>query len=62
MMKDYKNVGTFEELIEIEHGKIGTDSRNSYEQGAQVYRERNAQRGTQGGQYDSRAIGGQSRD
>lgn len=37
MMKDYKNVGTFEELIEIEHGKIGTESRNRYEQGAQMF-------------------------
>lgn len=36
MMKGYKNLGTFEELIEIEHGKIGTESRNRYEQGAQM--------------------------
>ena len=36
-MKDYKNVKTFEELIELEHGKIGTESRNKYEEGAQMF-------------------------
>lgn len=36
-MKKYKNVGTFEELIDVEHGKIGTESRSSYEEGAQMF-------------------------
>lgn len=36
-MKDYKNIKTFDELIEIEHGKIGTESRNKYEEGAQMF-------------------------
>ena len=29
-MKDYKNIKTFDQLIEVEHGKIGTESRNNY--------------------------------
>lgn len=36
-MKDYKNIKTFDELIEVEHGKIGTESRNKYEEGAQMF-------------------------
>ncbi|WP_339812069.1 helix-turn-helix transcriptional regulator [uncultured Imperialibacter sp.] len=36
-MKDYKNIKTFDELIELEHGKIGTESRNKYEEGAQMF-------------------------
>jgi len=36
-MKDYKNIKTFDELIELEHGKIGTESRNRYEEGAQMF-------------------------
>jgi len=36
-MIDYKNIQTFEELIELEHGKIGTESRNKYEEGAQMF-------------------------
>ena len=36
-MKDYKNIQTFDELIELEHGKIGTESRNKYEEGAQMF-------------------------
>jgi DNA-binding XRE family transcriptional regulator len=36
-MKDYKNVRNFDELIELEHGKIGTDSRNEYEERAQMF-------------------------
>ena len=27
----------FDELVEKEHGKIGTDSRNEYEEGAQMF-------------------------
>jgi len=36
-MKKYKNIKTFEELIELEHGKIGTESRSQYEEGAQMF-------------------------
>ena len=36
-MKNYKNIKTFDELIELEHGKIGTESRNEYEEGAQMF-------------------------
>lgn len=36
-MDKYKNITNFEELIELEHGKIGTESRNKYEEGAQMF-------------------------
>lgn len=36
-MKDYKKVKTFDELIELEHGKIGTESRTKYEEGALLF-------------------------
>ena len=36
-MEKYKEVKTFEELIELEHGKIGTENRNKYEEGAQMF-------------------------
>ena len=36
-MEKYKNITNFEELIELEHGKIGTESRNQYEEGAQMF-------------------------
>lgn len=36
-MKDYKDINTFDNLIEFEHGKIGTKSRNNYEIGAQMF-------------------------
>ncbi|MFT7035219.1 MAG: DNA-binding XRE family transcriptional regulator [Cyclobacteriaceae bacterium] len=36
-MKDYSKVTTFDELLEIEHGSIGTDSRHEYEEGAQMF-------------------------
>lgn len=36
-MKDYKNIKTFDELIELEHGKIGTENRNKYEEGSQMF-------------------------
>ncbi len=36
-MKDYKKVKNFDELIELEHGKIGTKSRNEYEVSAQMF-------------------------
>ncbi len=36
-MKKYKDIKTFDELIELEHGKIGTENRNKYEEGAQMF-------------------------
>ena len=35
-MKDYSGIRTFD-LIEREHGKIGTDNRNEYEERAQMF-------------------------
>lgn len=36
-MKDYKGISSFDELIEKEYGKIGTDRRNDYEEKAQMF-------------------------
>jgi DNA-binding XRE family transcriptional regulator len=36
-MTDYNGIKTFDDLIEREHGKIGTDTRNKYEQNAQMF-------------------------
>ena len=36
-MEKYKNIKNFDELIELEHGKIGTESRNKYEEDAQMF-------------------------
>ena len=36
-MDKYKGIITFDELIEVEHGKIGTNKRNVYEQNAQMF-------------------------
>lgn len=36
-MKYYSNIKSFDELIDVEHGKIGTNSRNKYEEGAQMF-------------------------
>lgn len=36
-MTDYTGISTFDELIEREHGAIGTDSRNEYEERAQMF-------------------------
>jgi len=36
-MTDYKNIKTFDELIVREHGKIGSESRNAYEEKAQMF-------------------------
>ena len=36
-MKDYKGITTFDELIENEHGKIGTENRNEYEEKSQMF-------------------------
>ena len=34
---DYNNIKNFDELIELEHGKIGTESRNDYEERDQMF-------------------------
>lgn len=36
-MTDYKGIKTFDKLLEKEYGKIGTDSRNDYEENAQMF-------------------------
>lgn len=36
-MKDYSKIKSFDELIELEHGKIGTESRIKYEENAQMF-------------------------
>ncbi|HNW51345.1 MAG TPA: helix-turn-helix transcriptional regulator [Prolixibacteraceae bacterium] len=36
-MTDYNGITTFDELIEREYGKIGTDSRNEYEERSQMF-------------------------
>ena len=34
---EYKNITNFDDLIELEHGKLGTESRNEYEERAQMF-------------------------
>ena len=36
-MTDCKGISTFDELLELEHGKIGTESRNDFEEKAQMF-------------------------
>lgn len=36
-MKKYDNIKTFDDLIDLEHGKIGTESRNKYEENSQMF-------------------------
>lgn len=36
-MKNYRGIKTFDQLIELEHGKVGTASRNKYEEGVQMF-------------------------
>jgi DNA-binding XRE family transcriptional regulator len=36
-MEKYKDIKNFDQLIEVEHGKIGTESRNSYEENTQMF-------------------------
>lgn len=36
-MMEYKNITNFDDLIELEHGKIGTESRNEYDERAQMF-------------------------
>ena len=36
-MNKYSGIKTFEELIEMEHGKLGTEGRNEYEEQTQMF-------------------------
>lgn len=36
-MNKYNNIKTFDELIDLEHGKIGTETRNKYEENSQLF-------------------------
>jgi DNA-binding XRE family transcriptional regulator len=36
-MKNYNNINSFDQLIEVEHGKIGTESRNTYKENSQMF-------------------------
>ncbi|WP_353170992.1 hypothetical protein [Flavobacterium sp.] len=36
-MKAYKNISTFDQLIEVEHEKTGTESRNNYEEKSHMF-------------------------
>jgi len=36
-MSKYDNIKNFDELIDLEHGKIGTEARNQYEENSQMF-------------------------
>ena len=36
-MKNYDNIQSFDELINLEYGEIGTESRNAYEEDVQKF-------------------------
>ncbi|RTY66273.1 XRE family transcriptional regulator [Flavobacterium sp. LS1P28] len=36
-MDKYSHITNFDQLIEVEHGKIGTESRNKYEEHTQMF-------------------------
>ncbi|KAF2334335.1 helix-turn-helix domain-containing protein [Flavobacterium daemonense] len=36
-MKNYQNIKSFDDLIEVEHGKLGTESRNQFEEKSQMF-------------------------
>ncbi|HHL53026.1 MAG TPA: XRE family transcriptional regulator [Flammeovirgaceae bacterium] len=36
-MNKYKNITDFDQLLEVEYGKVGTESRNKYEENAQMF-------------------------
>lgn len=36
-MSKYNNIKNFDELIDLEHGKIGTETRNKYEENSQMF-------------------------
>lgn len=37
IIKNYNDIKIFDQLIEVEHGKIGTESRNTYEENSQMF-------------------------
>ena len=36
-MSKYNNIKNLDELIDLEHGKIGTETRNKYEENSQMF-------------------------
>jgi DNA-binding XRE family transcriptional regulator len=36
-MSKYDNIKNFDDLIDLEHGKIGTETRNKYEENSQMF-------------------------
>lgn len=36
-MTKYNNIKNFDELIDLEHGKIGMETRNRYEENSQMF-------------------------
>ena len=36
-MKKYDNIKSFENLLDLEHGKIGTETRSKFEENAQMF-------------------------
>lgn len=36
-MTNYKGIKDFDELLELEHGPVGSDSRNEFEENAQMF-------------------------
>ena len=36
-MGKYDNIKNFDELIDLDHGKIGTETRNKYEENSQMF-------------------------
>ncbi|HLN95118.1 MAG TPA: helix-turn-helix transcriptional regulator [Flavobacterium sp.] len=36
-MKKYENIKSFDDLLDVEHGKIGTESRSQFEAKAQLF-------------------------
>lgn len=36
-MEKYKSIKNFDQLIDLEHGPIGSESRSKYEEGAQMF-------------------------
>jgi len=36
-MEKYKNIQTFDALVELEHGSIGSPKRNEYEEKSQMF-------------------------
>ena len=36
-MDKYNEINTFDQLLDVEHGELGTNKRNAYEQNAQMF-------------------------